>query len=178
MDCTTFIENYSEYRDGVLSDVEGRQLREHADFCSRCARYDRVISGGVGVLKSFPAPELSEDFLPRLQFRLYALEERRRRMRAYARRATVAGIFVLAGAAGMGVGTLLRPASSVHELPPVAALAPQRAVEVPLLFRTGPLLTPTPVRSDAGWSGATDLFWRYPSAGTGLHGNIQVISIK
>jgi hypothetical protein len=178
MDCATFIECYSEYRDGILSGPDEGRLREHADFCSRCARYDRVISGGVGILQKLSAPEISDDFLPRLQFRLYALEERRRRMRSYARRATVAGIFVLAGAAGMGVGTVMRPGAPVHELPAVAAHAPQQAVELPLLFRTGPLLSPAHARVESGWRGANDLFLRYSPQDMNSSSTVQVISIK
>lgn len=178
MDCATFIESYSEYRDGCLAELEERRLREHVESCARCARYDRVISGGVGVLRSIPAPEIGEDFLPRLQYRLFALEDRRRRMRAYARRAAVAGVFVFAGAGGMGIGTLLRSSPPLHQLPPVAARAPQPAAEMPLLFRTGPLLTPRITSQPASWEGANDLFLRYssPSGARGIA--TQVISIK
>jgi len=178
MDCANFIESYSEYRDGLLAEREEKRLREHADGCARCARYDRVISGGVGILQTLPRPEVSEDFLPRLQYRLFALEERRRRLRAYARRATVAGVFVFAGVGGLAVGTFLRPASPVHELPPIAAQAPRPAPELPLLFRTGPLLTPRVGGQTASWQGADDLFIPYSPLRNGRATAVQAFSVE
>jgi anti-sigma factor RsiW len=178
MDCAKFIESYSEYRDGLLAEREQGMLREHADGCARCARYDRVISGGVGILQALPRPEVSDDFMPRLQYRLFALEERRRRLRAYARRASVAGVFVFAGIGGLAVGTHLRPASPVYELPPVAAQAPRGAPELPLLFRTGPLLTPRVGGQTASWQGADDLFFQYSAVRGGRAAAVQAFSVE
>ena len=42
-DCERFIEEYSEYRDGVLTADQQAEFREHVETCPCCARYDRVL---------------------------------------------------------------------------------------------------------------------------------------
>jgi len=53
MDCSEFLELYSDYRDGRLEDASvARSVREHLRDCDACMRYDAVICRGVMTLRS------------------------------------------------------------------------------------------------------------------------------
>jgi len=53
MDCSEFLELYSDYRDGRLEDASvARSVREHLDECEACMRYDAFICRGVMALRS------------------------------------------------------------------------------------------------------------------------------
>lgn len=69
MDCTEFLDRYSEYDDSLLPPGEEARFRAHLRECESCARYDRVLRKGRMLARQV-APEPSSDFLPRLQHRL------------------------------------------------------------------------------------------------------------
>ena len=77
LDCAEFLDRYSEFRDGGLDAEAHARFQEHRRSCLSCARYDRVMARGVGVLQELPAIQPSADFLPRLQHRIYHLEDAR-----------------------------------------------------------------------------------------------------
>ncbi|HEX2077253.1 MAG TPA: zf-HC2 domain-containing protein [Longimicrobium sp.] len=134
MDCKTFLDGYSDYRDGLL-DAEGyAAFDDHLAECASCARYDRVVAGGVQVLRGLPELEVSEDFAERLQHRLWHEQDdlaaaRARRARRAPRRA--AGVAVAAAASVAAValvpGVYERVAPTVTMLPSVAATTPSAA---------------------------------------------------
>jgi hypothetical protein len=43
--------------------------------CAKCARYHEVVSRSVALLHTMPRPELAESFRPRLQHRLFHLDD-------------------------------------------------------------------------------------------------------
>jgi hypothetical protein len=75
MDCTDFIARFSEYFDGTGPEDFLRDAREHEASCERCGRYRRVVEEGSALLKDLPDVDLEEDFAPRLQHRLYHVDE-------------------------------------------------------------------------------------------------------
>lgn len=76
MDCREFIARHSELVDGALAPDDRTRLREHAERCSSCARYDRVVRrGGELVRQLLPRVEASSDFQPRLKHRLYHVRD-------------------------------------------------------------------------------------------------------
>lgn len=74
VDCETFLAEYSALRDGLVSEGLRVALEAHRDGCSACARYDRVIRGGTRLVREQPALEVSDDFLARLEGRLYEVD--------------------------------------------------------------------------------------------------------
>jgi hypothetical protein len=76
MDCTQFLRQYSEFRDGETRDPElCSRLRRHLATCPDCARYDGRIRCAVGLLRSAPELEPSPRFRHRLADRLAAGED-------------------------------------------------------------------------------------------------------
>lgn len=125
VDCSQFREGYSDYRDGELAEGVRARFEAHRAECAACARYDRLIADGVEHYRRCPAPTLSEDFLPRLQHRLYHLEEE---MRAPARNGSgtqaLVTLALAASLAAIAWMPALRSVPPTLELPPVAARAP------------------------------------------------------
>ncbi len=75
MDCSEFLERFSELEDG-LTDRETQEAAEaHLQGCGDCRRYRRVFRRGVDLLRSLESPSVREDFRPRLQHRIYHLED-------------------------------------------------------------------------------------------------------
>lgn len=53
MNCSEFLELYTDYRDGRLEDASvARSVREHLRDCDTCMRYDAIICRGVMTLRS------------------------------------------------------------------------------------------------------------------------------
>jgi hypothetical protein len=75
MDCGTFLNGYSDFRDDLLPAPAREAFAAHARGCDRCARYDRVIRGGVQVLTAGEGLRVSADFMDRLQHRLYHVDD-------------------------------------------------------------------------------------------------------
>lgn len=131
MDCGTFLDGYSDFRDGLLPAEERATFEAHARECEHCARYDRVVEKGARVYRDLPRVEVSDDFMERLQHRLYHVDDEmaaaRRRRSPVSRGAAAA----LAAAAGIAAVALLPQLFSfgtqtVTMLPSVAARAPQQ----------------------------------------------------
>ena len=141
--CTEFLRDFSDYRDGMMSPAERAIVESHLAGCPSCARYARVVEQGVEKLKAAGGIQPSEDFLPRLQHRLYAIEDGYATPLYRTSSATSAG-FVVAIAALISAAAwlpLARPRAAVVELPAVVAATPQGSDTVHSLFRAGPLLT-------------------------------------
>jgi hypothetical protein len=170
VDCSRFLQDYSAFRDEVLEDEVRVQFEAHLLVCPSCERYDRVISEGVRLYRKCPELEVSDDFLPRLQHRLYHVEEELKGpgrvgsgVRAALPLALAASIAAIAWIPAM------RSAPTLHELPPIAARAPLPAVQ-PIL-QSGSIFTPAASVPNA-WESmqasrpAADLFQNYPFQGS------------
>lgn len=170
VNCADFLREYSEYRDGLVDPTRRAVLEAHLSVCASCARYDRVISTGVGQLRSLPPVEPSSDFLPRLQHRIYHIQDEASWWARPDTSGTSVG-FVLLLALLIGVAAWIpaigRPVPVV-ELPPVAAVAPPQEGEVHSLFREGPLLESTPVHQ-LSYGRPNTLFFRYTRLGGGQY---------
>lgn len=99
VDCPDFLDRYSDFRDDCL-DAESRSAFEgHIRSCASCARYDRVVSNGVQLFASAPEIEPSEDFYPRLQHRIFHLEDARGLSNRRASGASLAALGIAAAVA-------------------------------------------------------------------------------
>lgn len=75
MDCKEFLSSYTDYRDGLLSDGEVARAEVHLSGCTSCRRYTQVVDEGVRELRSLPSVSTTDDFRPRLQHRIYHVED-------------------------------------------------------------------------------------------------------
>lgn len=181
MDCTDFLEGYSDYLDGLLSPSEVERFEAHRRQCARCARYDRVVQRGLAIYRSLPDVDPSPDFLPRLRHRIYHLEDGS--PLGSVRHGGNAALVAVA-AVGLLAFAWLPFATSVPvevELPAVAARTPEPEAAVPmrpaasslfatarpaldgsssLFFARGPYLAPAGFRfSDGLQVAGAELFW-------------------
>ena len=125
MDCQTFLDGYTAFRDDDLSWDERVEFEVHLDECERCARYDRVVRRGTDVLRALPEIEVSDDFGARLQHRIFHLEDERARARG--RSGVGAGTLAMAaGIAAVAWIPLAAPRETLLQLPAAVAVAPAR----------------------------------------------------
>lgn len=148
MQCTAFIDGYTDFKDGLLSPDREAQFRRHLAECSACEHYDRVLHDGLEALTAMPEQASSDDFMSRLQHRLYNLDQGV----ADASSNRFVGSAALVAVASVGLLALfwLPFAARVPielELPPVAVQRPASQLtansnQVPSLFRSGPFVEP------------------------------------
>lgn len=138
MDCESFLEDYSSFRDGDVSRERREAFEAHVGECPSCARYHRVVSRGAQIVRSLPELEVSDDFMARLEGRLYEVDVERswqaRRAPAGAATATLSVAAAIALAAWIPV---MRPASGLETLPSMVAGAPRPTVPPSLLGGLG-----------------------------------------
>jgi hypothetical protein len=127
MDCSDFLDSYSDFRDGRITDVRRlRRLHYHLGHCGPCSRYDASVRHGVGALGEIdPSP----DFRRRLRARLAAPDQPP--MEQHGAGAGVAAalmvaaaiaLLVYSGSDSVGSQTIASPAAApavVADLPPV-----------------------------------------------------------
>ena len=75
MQCTSFIEEYTDFRDGLVAPSREAAFREHMAACPKCSRYDCVMRSGLELLTELPDARSSDDFMSRLQHRVYNAEQ-------------------------------------------------------------------------------------------------------
>lgn len=77
MNCSEFLDAFSDYFDGSGDGELVAAVETHMAACEECRRYRDVVERGTDLLRSFPEVEVSEDFYPRLQHRIYHVDEER-----------------------------------------------------------------------------------------------------
>ena len=75
MNCSDYVVALTDHLDGGAPEEDVRGMEAHVESCPACSRYRVVVEKGAELLRSLPEPELSEDFGPRLQYRLYHVDE-------------------------------------------------------------------------------------------------------
>ncbi|HEX2190572.1 MAG TPA: zf-HC2 domain-containing protein [Longimicrobiaceae bacterium] len=168
VDCARFLDEYSDFRDGLLAPGEHRAFEAHLAACASCARYDRVVEQGAGIFRGLPELEPSEDFAARLQHRLFHVEEEMRAPGRSASGAPTPAVLSIAAALALAAWIpALRPATGIFELPAVAARAP--GAELPPLLMAGPLLAhASMLHPDAPADRDNHLLFRYNPVGVAL----------
>ena len=108
MDCSDFRDRFSDYFDGTAEPSFLGEADAHVASCESCRRYQDVMSRGAELLKGMPAVTVSEDFFPRLQHRIYHIEDEQ----------------ALVHSAAAGSGTTVATALAIAVVLAVAAWAP------------------------------------------------------
>jgi len=164
MTCSEFVDRFTDFLDGAGSAEFRRRAEAHLESCSECERYRQVMTRGADLLRSLPEAQLPEDFQPRLQHRLYHVDDEAALNAHTASGATVltvVGMSVLLTA--LAWSPALRPTAPVVELPPIVVSDPPvrlRPVNaLPMGLR---ILRPTFGIAKAGlWDDAQALLYEY-----------------
>jgi len=159
MECEEFLQGYSSYLDGRADPPERENFDAHLESCDSCARYHRVMRRGLEVFRDLPRVTGSSDFLPRLQHRLYHVDDR------IPYGSSPAGNAALVAVAAVGILALAWLPFAVRapvevELPAVAVEAPPPAPAgstVPSLFEPGPFVAPASGAGGGAGGAATRL---------------------
>ncbi len=163
MNCSEFLSRFSEFYDAPHGAPVRKEAEDHIAACGKCARYLEVVTRSVALLHSMPRAELAESFRPRLQHRLFHLDDGgsvARPGRGSATPAvTVLGMAILLTA----VAWLPKIGGGVPEvdLPAIVVSGPPRPE---FLFEPdGPRLTPVSSGLFPGglWSDAENLLYEY-----------------
>ncbi len=75
MECSDFRDGFSDYFDGTAEPSFVGEADAHLAACESCRRYQDVMARGAELLKGMPPVAVSEDFFPRLQHRIYHIED-------------------------------------------------------------------------------------------------------
>lgn len=164
MTCSEYVERFSEICDGAASPEVARQADEHLAACPSCLRYRRVLERGAALLRTLPAPDVNEDFVPRLQHRLYHVDQDealRKHTNSGATAMAVLGMAVLMVAVAWA--PMLRPSAPVVELAPIVVSRPPAAVRARQVASfTAFAVRPGGGAMDAGlWGDARTLLFEY-----------------
>ncbi|MEJ2203550.1 MAG: zf-HC2 domain-containing protein [Gemmatimonadota bacterium] len=125
MTCSEFVARFSEYYDGTAPEEYVRRADEHLAACPNCCRYQQVVERGAGLLRRLPTPDLPEDFRPRLQHRLFHVDDPAVPGGATSSVSTVLAVLGMAVLlAGVAWSPALRPRAPVIDLPPIEVSSP------------------------------------------------------
>jgi hypothetical protein len=164
MNCSEYVAHFSDFAEDGLPAERAGALAQHEADCRSCRRYREVFEQGAALLRSLPEPELSEDFGPRLQHRLYHVDEERLLPDATSgtTAVTVLGMALLLTA--IAWSPTLRPDTPIVELepivvhrPPALPLRPVSAMPAALPLRPRPL----PGLNAELWDDAHALLFEY-----------------
>lgn len=164
MTCSEFVDRFTDYLDGEGSAEFRRRAEAHLESCCECGRYRQVMTRGADVLRSLPEAQLPEDFQPRLQHRLYRVDDEIA-LNAHTASGTtvltVLGMSVLLTA--LAWSPALRPTAPVVELPPIVVSDPPvRLRPVNALPMGMRILWPSFGLTKAGlWDDAQALLYEY-----------------
>lgn len=152
VDCPEFLESYSDYRDGLLPADRGGEFESHLRSCGSCARYDRVVGGGVQVFRSLPVLAPSADFEARLLHRLHVVDGA---MSRHGSGASLAVTLTICLALGFGAWLpALRPAADEPvRLPAMVAHAPYHDLNPVLMRGSTAQMTPPVLQAPPAYYG-------------------------
>ncbi len=156
MECKGFLERFSEFYDGEAADASA--FKQHATECVGCRHYAETLKRSLALLRVIPGATVCDDFHPRLQHRIYHIQEdlaRRRNGAPFTRVGVVFAATVLLALAVWGPELVREPPQValppiiISEPPPVRATAPA----TPVRYRSIRLLDSSLDRDDL-WSRA------------------------
>ena len=131
MTCSEFYERFSDYFDGTGEPSFLGEADAHVASCSDCRRYHAVLVQGSTILRSAPRQQVSEDFLVRLQHRIYHVEDATALSREAGSATTVSAAVAIAAVIALAAWSPALIQAPRVELPPIVVSQPEpRAVGV------------------------------------------------
>lgn len=166
MDCQEYLARFSDYVDGRIEAQSLEEMKAHRRTCLRCGRYSRTLEVGTEMLRSSPSLEVPPDFRPRLDHRIFHVEDGS----AIAKQSLGTGattVSVLAVAILLALSAwapAMNVASPTFEFPPLVAHAP-RAIFTPPpsgpTFSRNASVFPTTEFQDGIWGNPHQLLREY-----------------
>ena len=166
IDCSEFLDGYSDFRDALHDPERQAAFALHAEICEPCARYHRVLSGGLAVLLRAPELTPSDDFATRLERRLADVEAERLTERPPGTSVAVTVAIALAIGAAAWLPALRAPGGVVR-LAPVVAHAPREPRFLPIVFHPTLLTQPRESQARQVSYGPADGFFAYSFVDSG-----------
>jgi hypothetical protein len=163
MDCSEFLSRFSEFYDAPRGAPERKEAEDHMAACGKCARYHEVVSRSVALLHTMPKAELGESFRPRLEHRLFHLDEAgpavRSGMGSAIPAVTVLGMAILLSAIAWSptLGNLVPEV----QLPAIVVSGPPISGPVLQLERLGVAPVSSDLFSGGLWSDPKTLLYEY-----------------
>lgn len=170
MECSEFLQRFSEYHDGSLDEASAIRFDGHLRGCPSCRRYRQVVEKGGELVRSLDPVDVPEDFRPRLQHRIYHVEDGDALHGAGGSSgvtsATALGMAVLLALVAWSP-TLHAPEPEV-ELQPIAAAPPTERAPRPAASLERPLVLQPVQRVDFGddrelWARSHELLFQFSS---------------
>ena len=167
MDCRQYLAHFSEFVDGRAEAEVSREMEAHRSACERCRRYSDTLEAGGVILRALPTLEIPPDFRPRLEHRIFHLEDGASIAReALSTGATTVSVLAVAVLVSFSAWA---PAVTVMEMdvelpevvvakPPAASFTPARTD--PTFPRNLSLFTTTEFQ-DGIWGNSHDLLREY-----------------
>lgn len=133
MICQDFLARYSEFVDGAMEPTEAARWSDHLAECASCSRYDRVVRTGTDLVRGLPEIEPSYDFFPRLQHRIYNLDDDLRSQHRSSMSSAVVSLAVAGTLALLAWAPLLRfgVAPKVDQADPSSTTVAERELDEP-----------------------------------------------
>ncbi len=75
MDCQRYLAQFSEFFDGGAEAGVSKEMEAHRSACERCERYSDTLKAGGNLLRALPTLDVPPDFRPRLDHRIFHLED-------------------------------------------------------------------------------------------------------
>lgn len=171
MTCSEFIQHFSDYIDATGPSDTLESAARHKESCAQCRRYEEVFLRGRSLLcASVEEVTVDEDFHPRLQHRLYHVDDERALARSKAGfnpSVMVLGAVAMVGVL-MGVPWLFEPDPEVELSPIVVSVPAPRplGLRMPLPTLLPPSLSPAALELDGNalWRQSAALFYEYAPA--------------
>jgi hypothetical protein len=171
MTCSEFIQNFSDFIDETGPSDTRESAARHRDACARCRRYEEVFHRGRSLLTaSIEEVAVDEDFHPRLQHRLYHVDDERALARS--RAGFHPSVMVLGAVAVVGVlvglPLLFEPDPEVELSPIVVSVPAPRplGLRMPLPTLLPASFSPAALELDGNdlWRQSAALFYEYAPA--------------
>ncbi|MFH1766273.1 MAG: hypothetical protein ABIF09_18985 [Gemmatimonadota bacterium] len=75
MDCQLYLAQFSEFFDGRAEAGVSKEMEAHRSACERCRRYSEIVMAGGNLLRAIPPVDIPGDFRPRLDHRIFHMED-------------------------------------------------------------------------------------------------------
>jgi anti-sigma factor RsiW len=167
MDCQNFLARFSDFTDGRAEEAVSREMEAHRSCCERCRRYSDTIEAGMELLRGLPALEVPPDFRPRLNHRIFHLEDGVSLARpSLGSGATMASVLAVAGLVALSAwAPAVGDFEPVMDLPAVVVADPPDAAFTPTqpnptFPRSRSFFTTTEFQ-DGIWGNSHDLLREY-----------------
>lgn len=122
--CDEFRAGHVEYMDGLLGSARADAWSRHARACLPCARYDRTVRRACAAARAMPSVSASDEFRPRLQHRLFHVQDDASLSRRDSRGHVAVSVALAGLMTALAWSPLLVDEPAAVELPPVQAQAP------------------------------------------------------